>query len=77
MDGTHPRPAGDDHVHSYAYRHSSRARPRPPHPDAHAAYLVGSGRSDVLIGLDDDNQNDLEIQPAGTAANQSLNNTTR
>jgi hypothetical protein len=41
----------------------------------HAAYLVGSGRSDVLIGLDDDNQNDTEIQPAGTAANQSLNNT--
>jgi Ca2+-binding RTX toxin-like protein len=41
----------------------------------HAAYLVGTGRSDVLIGLDDDNQNDPEIQPAGTAANQSLNNT--
>jgi len=41
----------------------------------HAAYLVGSGRSDVLIGLDDDNQNDTEIQPLGTAANQSLNDT--
>jgi Ca2+-binding RTX toxin-like protein len=39
----------------------------------HAAYLVGSGRSDVLIGLDDDNQNDTEIQPPGTTANQSLN----
>jgi Ca2+-binding RTX toxin-like protein len=41
----------------------------------HAAYLVGSGRSDVLIGLDDDNQNDPEIQPPGVTANQSLNNT--
>jgi Ca2+-binding RTX toxin-like protein len=41
----------------------------------HAAYMVGTGRSDVLIGLDDDNQNDPEIQPPGTAANQSLNDT--
>jgi len=40
---------------------------------SHAAYLVGSGRSDILIGLDDDNQDDPEIQPPGTAANQSLN----
>lgn len=39
-----------------------------------AAELVGSGRSDVLIGLDDDNQNDPEIQPEGVVANQSLNN---
>jgi Ca2+-binding RTX toxin-like protein len=39
-----------------------------------AAFLVGSGRSDVLIGSDDDNTNDAEIQPAGTVANQSLNN---
>ena len=39
-----------------------------------AAFLVGSSHSDVLIGSDDDNVNDLEIQPAGTAANQSLNN---
>jgi hypothetical protein len=39
-----------------------------------AAELVGSARSDVLIGSDDDNQNDPEIQPQGTAANQSLNN---
>ena len=39
-----------------------------------AAYLVGSGRSDILVGSDDDNQNDPEIQPAGVAANQSLNN---
>ncbi len=40
----------------------------------HAAFLVGSHHSDVLIGPDDDNQNDLEIQPPGTVANQSLNN---
>jgi Ca2+-binding RTX toxin-like protein len=40
-----------------------------------AAQLVGSGRSDILIGLDDDNQNDPEIQPPGVTANQSLNNT--
>ena len=40
-----------------------------------AAYIVGTGRSDILIGSDDDNQNDLEIQPAGVTANQSLNNT--
>jgi len=39
-----------------------------------AAELVGSGRSDILIGSDDDNQNDPEIQPEGVAANQSLNN---
>ena len=40
----------------------------------HAAYLVGSGRSDILVGSDDDNQNDPEIQPVGVTANQSLNN---
>lgn len=39
-----------------------------------AAQLVGSGRSDVLIGSDDDNLGDPEIQPEGVAANQSLNN---
>jgi Ca2+-binding RTX toxin-like protein len=39
-----------------------------------AAELVGSNRSDVLIGSDDDNQNDPEIQPEGVVANQSLNN---
>ena len=43
-------------------------------PATHAAYLVGGPRSDVLIGSDDDNQNDPEIQPAGVTANQSLNN---
>lgn len=40
----------------------------------HAAQLVGTSRSDVLIGSDDDNVNDPEIQPEGVAANQSLNN---
>jgi hypothetical protein len=39
-----------------------------------AAELVGSARPDVLIGSDDDNQNDPEIQPTGVIANQSLNN---
>ena len=39
-----------------------------------AAYLVGTSHDDVLIGSDDDNQNDPEIQPQGVAANQSLNN---
>jgi RTX calcium-binding nonapeptide repeat (4 copies) len=39
-----------------------------------AAELVGNARSDILIGSDDDNQNDPEIQPEGVAANQSLNN---
>jgi Ca2+-binding RTX toxin-like protein len=39
-----------------------------------AAVLVGSVRSDVLIGKDDDNLDDAEIQPENVAANQSLNN---
>jgi hypothetical protein len=39
-----------------------------------AALVRGSGASDVLIGLDDDNTADLEIQPPGVTANQSLNN---
>ena len=43
-------------------------------PATQAAFLVGSSHSDVLIGSDDDNTNDPEIQPPGTAANQSLNN---
>lgn len=38
-----------------------------------AALVRGSGASDVLVGLDDDNLADPEIQPAGVAANQSLN----
>lgn len=40
---------------------------------ANAAFLQGTGKSDVLIGPDDDNQNDAELQ-AGATANQSLNN---
>ena len=39
-----------------------------------AAMLVGGSRSDVLIGSDDDNLDDAEIQPENVAANQSLNN---
>jgi Ca2+-binding RTX toxin-like protein len=39
-----------------------------------AAELVASARSDILIGSDDDNQNDPENQPQGVAANQNLNN---
>jgi hypothetical protein len=39
-----------------------------------AALVRGTGASDVLFGLDDDNVDDLEIQPDGVAANQSLNN---
>lgn len=38
-----------------------------------AAIVRGSGASDVLFGADDDNLADPEIQPAGVAANQSLN----
>src|SRR5262245_44951858 len=41
---------------------------------SHAAEIVGTGRSDILIGLDDDNQNDREIQPENVNANQSLDN---
>jgi hypothetical protein len=40
----------------------------------YAATLVGTSRSDVLIGRDDDNQNDREIQPESVTLNQSLNN---
>ena len=40
-----------------------------------AATQIGGSGSDVLIGPDDDNVNNLLIQPPGTAANQSLNNT--
>jgi hypothetical protein len=39
-----------------------------------AGELVGSSRADVLIGSDDDNLEDPEIQPEGVVANQSLNN---
>lgn len=40
-----------------------------------AAHIQGTGRGDLLIGRDDDNVDDPFIQPPGTAANQSLNNT--
>ena len=38
-----------------------------------AALLEGTDRAEVLTGLDD-NVNNPVIQPAGVAANQSLNN---
>ena len=41
---------------------------------ADAALVRGTGASEVLFGLDDDNVEDAEIQPPGVAANQSLNN---
>jgi len=40
-----------------------------------AALLQGGNRAQVLIGRDDDNVDNPVIQPAGVAANQSLNNT--
>jgi hypothetical protein len=40
----------------------------------HAAVIQGGNKADVLIGPDDDNLNNLEIQPAGTVANVSLDN---
>jgi Ca2+-binding RTX toxin-like protein len=40
----------------------------------HAAFIEGTGRSDVIFGLDDDNKNDPFIQPQGVAANQSMDN---
>lgn len=39
-----------------------------------AALIRGTNKADVLIGADDDNVANLVIQPAGTAANQSLEN---
>ena len=45
-------------------------------PDqSQAALLERGGGADVVIGRDDDNTNNPTIQPSGTAANQSLNNT--
>jgi hypothetical protein len=41
----------------------------------HAAVIEGDNNADVLIGKDDDNTANPTIQPPGTAANQSLNNT--
>lgn len=40
---------------------------------AQAAFVQGTGRSDVLFGADDDDVTDPFIQPDGVAANQSLN----
>src|SRR5512139_590502 len=41
---------------------------------AHAAFIEGTGRAEVLFGHDDDRVDDPFIQPVGTVANQSLNN---
>lgn len=43
-------------------------------PPTQAALIEGTNKADVLIGADDDNLNNPEVQPAGTAANQSLDN---
>src|SRR4028119_426633 len=40
-----------------------------------AALLERGDRAQVVIGKDDDNTNNTKVQPPGTAANQSLNNT--
>jgi hypothetical protein len=40
-----------------------------------AALVVGGIAPSILFGRDDDNQQNPNVQPAGTAANQSLNNT--
>lgn len=42
---------------------------------AYADFVDGRGGRDILIGKDNDNNGNALIQPAGTAANQSLNNT--
>ena len=42
--------------------------------EASAAFVDGTSRDDVLFGLDDDNRENAQIQPAG-ASNQSLDNT--
>src|SRR5262245_51914069 len=48
-------------------------------PDAHAANQVGGSDHEVLIGRDDDNVNNPDIQPPNVPSppgpNQSLNNT--
>jgi Ca2+-binding RTX toxin-like protein len=43
--------------------------------EAFAAFINARGGRDVVIGPDNDNLANPLIQPAGTAANQSLNNT--
>jgi hypothetical protein len=42
---------------------------------AQAAFQTGTDEADVLIGADNDNVDNPLIQPPGTEANQSLNNT--
>lgn len=42
---------------------------------AQAAFQVGTNKADVLIGRDDDNTDNPDIQPADSDVNQSLNNT--
>ena len=39
-----------------------------------AALITGSSVASILLGRDDDNTNNVRIQPAGVTANQSLNN---
>jgi RTX calcium-binding nonapeptide repeat (4 copies) len=41
---------------------------------SHAALVVGSTAASILFGRDEDNVSNPAIQPAGVAANQSLNN---
>jgi hypothetical protein len=41
----------------------------------YAALQVGDSDPDVLLGADDDTVNNPAVQPPGTVANQSLNNT--
>jgi len=43
-------------------------------PTARAALIEGTKKADVLIGGDDDNVDNPLVQPAGTVANQSLDN---
>ncbi|HKA15440.1 MAG TPA: hypothetical protein VKH41_10525 [Myxococcota bacterium] len=42
---------------------------------ARAALIEGTDHGDLLFGADDDNQQNPIVQPAGVAANQSLNDT--
>src|SRR5262245_23533569 len=74
MQRAHPLPIGDA-MHPMLRNATALTLGLAVHASTlQAAELVGTSHSDVLIGRDDDNQNDPEIQPAGVAANQSLNN---
>ncbi len=46
-----------------------------PWQRANAAFVDGGAAGDVIIGKDNDNTSNTVIQPPGTVANQSLNNT--